>query len=184
MVLVTTFVQQCPTIINSYRVNLYSVAFSDTMLDLNISLLKRFSWFHDFCSERTVGGTFWVLALVESLLAKVEEVGGTWSFASMLQFMISEFIYIAAAGNRRSSGFRMVSDVFDLLGEMPPFFFFSFLSLFVCIVAISVMAFSEWILYPETVQCLLSSHVLDAWFWLEVTSTSGLDHRIPRHPVK
>lgn len=64
--------------------------------------------------------------MVGVILAGVVDVNVVRFSASMSQFILSEYVSIAAAGNRKSLVFRVASDVFGLLEDLPLFFFFAF----------------------------------------------------------
>lgn len=70
----------------------------------------------------TMGGTFWVLAVVCRIMVEIEDVGGGCSSAYMSQIMLMKFV--TAFGSRGLLGF--INDVFGLSDEMQlillPFF--------------------------------------------------------------
>lgn len=51
----------------------------------------------------TIAGTFEVLTIVGRVLADIEAVDGAFSSASVFQIILSDFVSIAADGNRVAS---------------------------------------------------------------------------------
>lgn len=85
--------------------------------------IKSLNSIHDFCSEITKDGTFWVLTAIGSILTGTEEVSRAQS-VSISQIVLSvELQLIAAGGNRKSSEFRHYSEMISPSVEMPHFFF-------------------------------------------------------------
>lgn len=99
-------------------------------------------WIHSF---KLQWAAFWILTVIDWVLAKIEVVGWACSSASIGQIMLlKEIVSIAAVGNRGSSGFRNFSAVLDY----PKRCFLSYFFLLSWAFELTYWTQSGWFLFP------------------------------------
>lgn len=105
-------------IIISGWVNLYSVAYGDTMMNLYFLLLDQFARYPPhLCSEISLGVTFPVLTGIGWVVARVEDVDGACPSIFIVNLILS--LVPAIEDHRDSESLRPILDE-----EMSLFFFF------------------------------------------------------------
>lgn len=167
-------------IINSRMVNLYFVAFCDTMLDLNFSSLDRSSWYHPYFLFWIDDGRYFL-----GLSSGWKNIGWRWRGGRGLLLRLHVVVHVlwlsfcCFCRQHRIFGIRNHFGRIWYVGRNATFPFFY------CSCSLSgVSAISVTDLFRFLFWIYLNCYVLDEWLGLEVASTSGLDSCIPGDPMK